>query len=240
VKCLRLRVMERFSDRVYANPIGPTFQFRVKQDSSMLPIVFIDERLIALDKPSGMLAVPGLGPENRDNLADRLRQEYPDALVVHRLDRDTSGLIVFARDIESQRHLSRQFQDRQAEKIYIAIVCGSVAADTGRVEPPLKRDFARPPRYRVDSVHGKPATTDWRVLERSVDRTRIELIPLTGRSHQLRVHMQQLGHPILGDKLYASPEALNMAERLMLHAARLTILHPTNGQPLELAAKCPF
>jgi tRNA pseudouridine32 synthase / 23S rRNA pseudouridine746 synthase len=206
----------------------------------MLPIIFIDERLIALDKPSGLLAVPGLGPENCDNLTDRLRQEFPEALLVHRLDRDTSGLIVFARDIDSQRYLSRQFQHRQAEKIYIAIVCGSVEADMGRLELPLKRDFARPPRHRVDAVHGKPATTEWRVLERSADRTRVELKPLTGRSHQLRVHMQQLGHPILGDKLYAGPEALNMAERLMLHAARLTIAHPTNGQPLELAAKCPF
>lgn len=205
-----------------------------------LPIVFVDEQLIVLDKPSGLLAVPGLGPENQDNLFDRVQREFPDALVVHRLDRDTSGLILFARNAESQRSLSRQFQERTVEKVYLAVVHGALDDDRGRVDLPLKRDFENPPRYRVDSRHGKTAVTDWHVLERLADRTRVELIPLTGRSHQLRVHMQQLGHPILGDKLYASAEALVMADRLLLHAAKLAVKHPTTGERICFTADCPF
>lgn len=205
-----------------------------------LRIVYLDERLIVLDKPSGLLAVPGLGPENQVNLASQVQHEYPGSLVVHRLDRDTSGLIVFARDAETQRHLSRQFHDRLVEKTYCAVVHGCVEDDAGRIELPLRRDFQRPPRHRVDLIHGRSAVTEWRVIERHRDRTRIDLIPLTGRSHQLRVHTQQLGHAILGDKLYASAEALAMADRLLLHAARLTLEHPSTGARTELAAECTF
>jgi tRNA pseudouridine32 synthase/23S rRNA pseudouridine746 synthase len=205
----------------------------------LLRIVYMDERLIVLDKPSGLLAVPGLGPENQENLAGRVQQQFPGALVVHRLDRDTSGLIVFARDAEAQRHLNRQFQDRLVEKTYVAVVHGCIRDDAGRIELPLRRDFQNPPRYRVDWKHGRGAITDWRVIERYADRTRVELSPLTGRSHQLRVHMQQMGHAILGDKLYASADALAMANRLLLHAARLRIEHPT-GRLLDLTTECPF
>ncbi len=205
-----------------------------------LRVVFLDERLIVLDKPSGLLAVPGLGPDNQENLASQVQQEYPGALVVHRLDRDTSGLIVFARDAEAQRHLSRQFHDRLIEKTYRAVVHGCTADDAGRIELPLRRDFQRPPRHRVDVMHGRSAVTAWRVVERHRDRTRVELMPLTGRSHQLRVHMEQLGHAILGDKLYANAEALAMADRLLLHAARLTLEHPSTGARIELTVKCPF
>ncbi len=205
-----------------------------------LRIVFVDEQLIVLDKPSGLLAVPGLGPANQDNLASRVQCEFSDVLVVHRLDRDTSGLILFARTAESQRQISRQFQERTAEKIYCAVVHGVLKDSQGRVELPLKRDFKNPPRYRVDLRHGKTAITDWRVVERLADRTRAELTPLTGRSHQLRVHMQQLGHPILGDKLYAPSDALAMADRLLLHAAKLTVEHPSSGERISFAAACPF
>jgi tRNA pseudouridine32 synthase / 23S rRNA pseudouridine746 synthase len=205
-----------------------------------LRIVYTDEWLIVLDKPSGLLAVPGLGPENQDNLAGQVQQLYPGALVVHRLDRDTSGLIIFARDPATQRHLSRQFHDRLVEKTYFAVVHGCMRDDVGRIELPLRKDFQRPPRHRVDRTHGRAAVTEWRVLERYADRARVELTPLTGRSHQLRVHMQQIGHPILGDKLYAAAEVVALAGRLLLHAARLSLKHPSSETPMSVTVECPF
>jgi tRNA pseudouridine32 synthase/23S rRNA pseudouridine746 synthase len=205
-----------------------------------LRIIHVDERLIVLDKPSGLLAVPGLGPENQENLASRVQHEFPEALVVHRLDRDTSGLILFARDAQTHRHLSRQFHDRLIEKTYFAVVHGCVPDDEGRIELPLRKDFEQPPRHRVDLAQGRPAITNWRVIERHPDRTRLELTPLTGRSHQLRVHMRELGNPILGDKLYASAEIVAMADRLLLHAGGLTLEHPSTGSRIRFAAGCPF
>ena len=205
-----------------------------------LRIIYRDQSLIVLDKPSGLLAVPGLGPENQVNLASHVQQEFPGALVVHRLDRDTSGLIIFALDPESQRQLSRQFHDRIVEKTYLAVVNGTVDGDEGRIDLPLRKDFEQPPRHRVDLTHGREAVTKWRVIERLPDRTRLELTPLTGRSHQLRVHMRHLGHAILGDKLYAGPEVVALTDRLLLHAARLTLEHPSNGSRLSLTAECPF
>ena len=180
-----------------------------------LPIIYLDNCLIVFDKPTGLLSVPGRGVENRENLASAVQAVYPDALVVHRLDRDTSGLLVMARGIEMQRRLSRQFEERLVEKRYLAVVCGKVAAGAGRIELPMRKDFERPPRQCVDFAPRKPAVTDWRVIERAADRTRVELAPLTGRSHQLRLHMQQIGHPLLGDRLYADAAALAMAERLI-------------------------
>jgi tRNA pseudouridine32 synthase/23S rRNA pseudouridine746 synthase len=213
---------------------------RSRRSKMSLRMVYVDERLIVLDKPSGLLAVPGLGPENQDNLASRLQREYPEAMVVHRLDRDTSGLILFARDPEAQRHLSRQFHDRSVEKFYDAVVQGCIDGESGRIELPLRKDFERPPRHRVDLVHGRKAVTQWRALGRFSDRTRVELSPMTGRSHQLRILMQQLGHPILGDKLYANHEALALSDRLLLHAARLNFAHPSTGMRMNLTAECPF
>ncbi len=205
-----------------------------------LPIVHRDESIIVLDKPSGLLAVPGLGPENQDNLAGRVQQEYPEALVVHRLDRDTSGLIVFARDPESQRCLNRQFHDRLVEKTYFAVVRGCIERDAGQIDLPMRKDFEHPPRHRIDLAHGRAAITQWRVCQRQSDRTRVELTPLTGRSHQLRLHMQQLGHPILGDKLYADEKALALADRLLLHATRLSFEHPSTAARMSFTAECPF
>jgi tRNA pseudouridine32 synthase / 23S rRNA pseudouridine746 synthase len=193
-----------------------------------------------LDKPSGLLAVPGRGPENQDNLAGRVQQVYPEALVVHRLDRDTSGILVMARDPVAQRDLSRQFQDRQTEKSYMAVVFGRVAEESGQIDLPICKDFERPPRHRIDHAHGRWALTRWRVLQWLADRTRLELAPLTGRSHQLRLHLDEIGHPILGDKLYAHPEALALADRLMLHASRLSLAHPTTGQRMTWTVECPF
>jgi tRNA pseudouridine32 synthase/23S rRNA pseudouridine746 synthase len=203
-------------------------------------ILFRDERLIVLDKPTGLLSVPGIGPEKADCLAARVAEAHPGARIVHRLDRDTSGVIVMALDAEAHRHLSMQFQERQVSKRYIALVAGVVAGDSGEIDLPIRKDLDDPPRQMIDYVHGRPSVTRWRVLERSGDRTRLELTPVTGRSHQLRLHLKAIGHPVLGDDLYAPPDARAMAGRLCLHAASLELSHPSTAAPLRFEAPCPF
>jgi tRNA pseudouridine32 synthase / 23S rRNA pseudouridine746 synthase len=203
-------------------------------------IVHVDESMIVLEKPAGLLAVPGRGAENQDNLATQVQHVYPEALVVHRLDRDTSGLIVMARGLEAQRNLSRQFEIRIVEKRYIAVVYGSPVQNGGRIDLPMRKDFDRPPRQCVDFAQGRPAITEWRVIERHADRVRLELAPLTGRSHQLRLHLEQIGQPILGDKLYAHEAALALADRLLLHATRLSLVHPASRQVIAFTSACPF
>jgi tRNA pseudouridine32 synthase/23S rRNA pseudouridine746 synthase len=207
-----------------------------------LSILLHDGLLLVLDKPSGLLAVPGRGEHLADCLALRAQALFPQALVVHRLDRDTSGVLVMALDLETQQALSRQFEERQVEKVYVAVVAGQVAGDAGEIDLPLAKDFSQtlPPRHRVDHERGRPAVTRWRVLSREVRGTRLELRPLTGRSHQLRVHLAELGHPILGDPIYADAPARTAAERLMLHAWKLKFLHPTTGEHVECVAPCPF
>lgn len=202
--------------------------------------LYQDAYLLVSDKPAGMAAVPGRGADKQDCLYHRVLAENPTALVVHRLDWATSGVIVFALNPDSQRELSRQFAEREVRKIYQAVVRGEPSDDAGRIELPLAKDFDRPPRHRVDYVHGRPAQTDWRVTARLGDRSRIELIPLTGRSHQLRIHLAELGHPILGDALYADATALAASERLLLHAESLTVTHPIDGRRLTFTTTCPF
>jgi tRNA pseudouridine32 synthase/23S rRNA pseudouridine746 synthase len=207
-----------------------------------LTLLLADEQLVAVDKPAGMLSVPGRGPERADCAASRVQATYPDALIVHRLDMGTSGVLVFGRGADAQRKLSVSFAQRRVDKRYIAIVAGSPPADEGRVELPLICDWPNRPRQMVDHDRGKPSTTLWRVLARSADgaTTRVELIPLTGRSHQLRVHMQQIGHPIVGDELYAPPDVQAMAPRLLLHAECLTLPHPADGRLITIPSPCPF
>ena len=205
-----------------------------------LPIIYVDEHLIVLDKPSGLLTEPGLGPLLADCLLARVEREYPGARIVHRLDRDTSGVVVLARDAQTHRALSAQFRERTVEKRYVAVVFGVVTGESGQMDAPLIKDFQNPPRHKVDHMLGRPALTAWRVTERQVDRTRLELTPHTGRSHQLRIHCLDAGHPILGDSLYAPPAALAMADRLLLHAAELSLLHPASGEHLVWRAPCPF
>jgi len=202
--------------------------------------LYCDDHLLVFDKPSGLLSVPGLGPANADNLATRAQTQYPEARNVHRLDRDTSGVIVMARSADVHRELSRQFEGREVEKSYIAVVAGRVDDEQGSIDLPLAKDFDRPPRHRVDPVHGKPSVTEWRVLERLENRTRLLIIPRTGRSHQIRVHLREIAHPILGDNLYADPTALAMADRLQLHAEVLTVTHPVSGKRMTWRAECPF
>lgn len=203
-----------------------------------LPLIHVDPWLLVLDKPAGLLAVPGRGAAGIDNLASRVQRHFADALVVHRLDMATSGLMLFARGIESQRRLSRAFADRRVDKTYEAVVEGVVSAENGLIDAPLAADWPRRPRQQVDPVHGKPASTHWRVLQRQPDRTRLSLQPVTGRTHQLRVHLLSIGHVICGDALYA---ALPLsAERLLLHATALRFDHPDGERAANFESPAPF
>lgn len=198
-----------------------------------LDVVYSDAHLLVLDKPSGLLTVPGRDPAHRDCLASRAQTEYPDALIVHRLDMDTSGLVVMARGPEVHRQLSALFQTRQVEKSYLARVWGEPAGDSGEVNLPLICDWPNRPKQKVDFEHGKPSLTRWQKLDSDGAASLLQLTPVTGRSHQLRVHMQALGHPILGDPFYAHGEALAAAPRLLLHAQELGFEHPVLDRPLH-------
>lgn len=204
----------------------------------------VDEALIAVCKPSGLLSVPGRGPDKADCVASRVMARYPDARVVHRLDMGTSGVMLFARGLAMQQALSRAFETRQVDKRYQAVVAGTVDADAGHIDLPLACDWPNRPRQQVDRSRGKPAWTDWQVLSRdgagATATSRLRLMPRTGRSHQLRVHLQALGHPILGDELYAPPEVVALAPRLLLHAERLALRHPLNDRPWEVHAPVTF
>ncbi len=203
-----------------------------------LRVLHGDADLVVVDKPAGLLAVPGRGEAGRDNLAARVQARWSDALVVHRLDMATSGLMLLARGSTAQRRLSAAFASRAVRKQYVAVVEGCTDADEGEIDAPLAADWPRRPRQRVDHGQGKPALTRWRVLGRAADSTRLALEPVTGRSHQLRVHLLSLGHPIRGDALYA-PAPLR-AERLLLHATQLAFAHPAGGQPMCFESAVPF
>ena len=191
--------------------------------TSAFALVHQDARLLVADKPAGLLCVPGRGPTGADCLAARLQAAWPDALVVHRLDMATSGLVLFGRGAAAQRALSVAFAERQMHKRYAAVVVGLLAADAGEIDLPLGPDWPNRPRQQVDHVAGKPSRTRWQVLARdaTAGTTRLALQPLTGRTHQLRLHLAAIGHPILGDALYAPPPVLAAAPRLLLHASHL-------------------
>lgn len=205
-------------------------------------VLFIDEALIVLDKPSGLLSVPGRGPANADSLATRVQADYPDARIVHRLDMATSGLIVMARGVAMERRLSIAFQQRQVEKRYVAVVAGKPDAESGEVNLPLICDWPNRPRQKVDFEVGKASLSAYALMayDTASNTSRVELRPHTGRTHQLRVHMQAIGHPILGDELYADEATGKAAPRLLLHATALTLPHPLTGQPLRLLSPPPF
>ncbi len=204
-----------------------------------LVILHDDHEVLLVDKPSGLLSVPGKGEHLADCLITRVQAVFPQALLVHRLDRDTSGVMVFALTPHAQRHLGLQFEKRQTKKTYIARVWGQLAPKTGTVDLPLIVDWPNRPKQKVDHETGKPAMTDWRVVRSSDDETRVRLMPKTGRSHQLRVHMLSIGHPILGDPFYADGPA-RAFPRLMLHSETLQIRHPDGGASLRITAKAPF
>lgn len=210
-------------------------------DLSDVPLVHVDTDLIVLDKPAGLLAVPGRGPDKQDCLSARVQARWADARVVHRLDMATSGLMLMARGAESQRRLSQAFEAREIGKQYLAVVHGLIAAAQGQdwqcIDLPLAVDWPQRPRQTVDLQRGRPSQTRWRVLERAGQTTRLLLEPITGRSHQLRVHLQAIGHPIVGDSLYGPPEPPG---RLLLHACRLNLIHPGSGQPVSFESAAPF
>jgi len=208
-------------------------------------VVYEDEHLLVVDKPAGLLCVPGRGLDKQDCLSLRVQASYPDALVVHRLDMATSGLMLFARSPAAQRDLSRAFAERRVAKRYVAMVAGDVAPPAhawGVIDLPIAADWPRRPLRKIDHLLGKASLTRWRVTARCSTRraTRLELEPETGRSHQLRVHLLALGHPILGDALYGLPEVQAMAPRLLLHATRLTLKHPVSDQALQFASAADF
>ncbi|MEQ3708275.1 MAG: RluA family pseudouridine synthase [Tateyamaria sp.] len=207
--------------------------------SDPLDVLHDDAEMLVVSKPSGLLSVPGKGEHLSDCLIARVQAVWPHALLVHRLDRDTSGVMVFGLTPHAQRFLSKQFELRAAKKTYVARVWGRLTPKTGRVDLPLIVDWPNRPRQHVNHENGKAAVTDWRVLRDSATETRVRLMPQTGRSHQLRVHMQTLGHPILGDPFYATGEARDF-ERLMLHSEELRIKHPDSGRMMRFRAPAPF
>jgi tRNA pseudouridine32 synthase/23S rRNA pseudouridine746 synthase len=207
---------------------------------SVLDILHADDALVVIDKPAGMLAVPGRGDDKRDSASLHVRARFADALVVHRIDMATSGLMVFGRGAAAQRALSMAFERRDVDKRYVAVVAGSMAHERGEVDLPITVDWPNRPRQQVDFAGGKPSLTRWNVLGRAAGRTRVELEPVTGRSHQLRVHLLAIGHPIVGDPLYAPPDVQAGAPRLLLHACRLTLPHPAHGQRICFDSPVPF
>jgi len=210
----------------YDPPIGP------------LVVLFEDAHIMVLDKPSGLLSVPGKTEGRADCLQTRLRLAHPESLLVHRLDCDTSGVMIFARSKAAQGFLGQEFEKRRAAKTYVARVQGEMLQDRGHVDLPLATDWPNRPRQQVDHANGRAAQTDWQVLGRAPGETRLRLTPLTGRSHQLRVHMLALGHPILGDPIYAPISAAH--PRLMLHAETLALHHPATGDWIQFQSDCPF
>lgn len=219
-----------------STPSAPEPLFEYSEDW----ILYQDESILVANKPSGLLSVPGRGPEKQECLVWHLQQHYPDVLVVHRLDMDTSGIMLFARNPESHKHLSRQFQDRHTQKSYRALCIGKPSQTSGSIKLPIRCDWERRPLQMIDCVHGKYAETHWRRLHQHPQFFEVELIPVTGRSHQLRLHMKALGHPILGDNLYADPYSLELMPRLMLHAQALHFTHPVSLQTMSISCPADF
>ena len=236
-----MNTLEAASSRMVCRENG------MKEESAVMAglsegLVYVDEQLLVLEKPAGLLAVPGRGEDKQDCLSLRAQALWPDALVVHRLDMATSGLFVMGRGLAMQRRLGRAFAERAVDKLYVAVVAGTMDAAAGVIDLPLGRDWPSRPLQKVDPQHGRPSTTCWRVLDADAGAatTRLALQPLTGRTHQLRVHLQAIGHPIAGDALYAPPAVRALASRLLLHASALRFVHPGTGEPLAFESAPPF
>lgn len=218
----------------------PLRAFFYDPPSAPLPVLHADDQYVIVDKPAGLLSVPGKSDAMQDCLESRMQALYPNARIIHRLDMSTSGIMVMAMNSHAHRHIGLQFEKRQTRKTYLAHVWGHVVDDAGHINLPLICDWPNRPLQKIDHEIGKPAQTDWNVLGRSKVSTYVKLSPITGRSHQLRVHMRELGHPILGDRLYAPKAAFEAANRLMLHAHTLAFRHPDGGEPVSYTAQSPF
>ncbi len=205
-----------------------------------LSVLHVDDDILVVDKQSGLLTVPGKDPSLWDCVEYRARQTWPTAGIVHRLDKDTSGVLVLALNKRAHGRIGSQFEHRKTTKSYLARVAGVMETDSGLVDLPLATDWENKPRQRVDYENGRPSQTEWQVIEREPDVTRVQLHPLTGRTHQLRVHMKAIGHVILGDAFYGDPETMAAADRLQLHAAELGFTHPTTGEFTTFVAPTPF
>ncbi len=203
-------------------------------------IIYADQDIVIANKPSGLLSVPGRGPEKQECLLSHLLPFYPNIKIVHRLDMDTSGLMVLGLNAEAHRHLSRQFQERETSKTYHAICAGIPAHNEGAIKLPMRCDWEKRPLQMIDFQYGKSAETHWKVIQQNSRSFLVELTPITGRSHQLRLHMKSLGHPILGDNLYADPISLKESTRLQLHATTLSFQHPKTQQTLTFTVTPPF
>jgi len=217
-------------DFIYTPPTDP-----------WLSLLYQDDDIVILDKAAGLLSVPGRAAEHKDSLTLRIQTALPTAIVVHRLDMSTSGIMAFALNKEAQRSLSRQFQERETHKTYYAKVLGTPSEMQGEVNLPLRCDWPNRPRQMVDMEQGKPSVTQWQV--ESVDdngNALIRLTPITGRSHQLRVHMQSIGHAILGDQFYAPEAGLINQPRMLLHAHQLGFTHPSSKEPVNFISPVPF
>ena len=218
---------------------APPFLYRPPTEP-WLVVLHEEDEILVLSKQSGLLSVAGKPAEHADCIESRAKAEYPQARIVHRLDRETSGVIVMAMNAKSHRHLGLQFERRKIGKKYIARVWGAVTQDRGVVDLPLTCDWPNRPKQMVDVESGRAALTEWEVLEREQGATRMSLSPRTGRSHQLRVHMLTIGHPIIGDSFYATGAAFTSADRLQLHAESITLHHPSDGKLTTFTAPCPF
>lgn len=219
-----------------------TSTFIVPHCEREISIVFADHHIVVVDKPYGLLSVPGRDPANRDCVPSRLQSEFGELRIVHRLDLDTSGLMILARDADTHRQLNRQFEQREVEKYYEALVWGLPIKDEGKIDLPICVDWPNRPKKIIDYENGKSAQTLYKVLERDAQKNiaRVELKPITGRSHQLRVHLAEIGHPILGCPFYAHDAARNAYSRLTLHARDLELTHPVTGKKMRFHAPVPF
>lgn len=220
--------------------IQPRLMTRYAPPGGPPSVLHRDHDLLVVDKPSGLLSVPGKADAHRDCLEARVKSAFPGALLIHRLDLETSGVMVFAMNARAQRLINGQFERRIVRKLYVARVAGEMAEDAGEIDLPLIADWPRRPLQKVCRETGKPARTAWRVLARAQRTTRVELMPETGRSHQLRVHMAEIGHPILGDPFYAPEAVYQAAGRMHLHALSLALRHPKDGRWVDFLAPCPF
>jgi tRNA pseudouridine32 synthase/23S rRNA pseudouridine746 synthase len=217
----------------------PPFRSEYNPPNDPIEVVYEDAHVVAVNKPTGLLSVPGKGEHLSDCMLSRVIVAFPEALLVHRLDRDTSGVMVFALTPHAQRSMSMQFEARRTKKAYVACVAGEVQESEGEIDLPLIVDWPNRPKQMVCHDTGKPAVTKFKRVSVTDDQSRLRLFPKTGRSHQLRIHCLAIGHPILGDPLY-SPETVTDFPRLLLHSEELRINHPESGKGLRFRAKCPF